>query len=90
MKLLENKIYRAYTFTSGSPLPTLEIKGAPKIYISCSDLEPKSVSEMTDVTDETKPGVNLLNGQIRYIAYRSTTSGDSVSECGIVTKGIQG
>lgn len=90
MKLLPNKIYRAYAFTTGTPLPTLEVKGNPKIFVSLADLQPKNIHEMTDVTSEIKQGMNLLNGQIRWLAFTASTKDDAVNECGIITKGTQG
>ncbi len=89
MKLLPNKIYRAYAFSTGTPLPTLEVKGNPKIYVSLADLEPKNIGQMSEVTAEVKEGMNLLNGQIRWIAYVPSNNSDAVSECGIITKGTQ-
>lgn len=92
MKLKSKEIYRAYTYTTGTPLPSLEIQGTPKVYVSLADDKPRALKYMTEVTNDLKPGVNMLNGQIRWIAAEYTTTNDTenqpadaVYECGIVT-----
>lgn len=92
MKLKSNVIYRAYTYTTGTPLPSLEIKGTPKVFVSLDEDKPRSIDHMTEVTADLQPGVNLLNGQIRWIAASYDKSNDvegqvadAVYECGIVT-----
>lgn len=93
MKLVNNEVYRAYTYTTGTPLPSLEIQGTPRVFVSLADAKPK-LNKMTEVTSELKPGINLLQGQIRWIAAVYDTendtenqASDAVYECGIVTNG---
>ena len=89
MKLLPKKIYKASNFTSGTPLPSLYLKGTANIYISFETLAPKSVDEMHDVTNEISEGNNLLQGQIRWIAVDYTDDGSNiVEEAGIVTSSV--
>jgi len=84
MKLVSNKIYRANVYSSGTPLPSLEYKGSAKIYISLATYKP-TLEQMTEITDEVKEGINLLQGQFRWICAVYQNKTDSVSECGIVT-----
>ena len=91
MKLLNKKVYKVYSYTTGTPLPTLEVQGNPKVYVSLSDKTPK-LEDMTDVTADLVPGFNMLNGHIRWIAAvcdytddEEDSKSDAVYECGIVT-----
>lgn len=84
MKLVSKKIYRAGVYTHGTPLPSLEYKGSPKVYISLATYKPK-LEDMTEITGEIEQGINLLQGQFRWIAVVYEDKTDSVSECGIVT-----
>ena len=84
MKLKSKKVYRAGLYSNGTPLPTVEYKGSPTVLVSLATYEPK-LNEMTDITDELKDGMNLLQGQIRWIAVVYHNANDSVSECGVVT-----
>lgn len=89
MKLLPNTIYKAYNFTSGTPLPSLYVKGTAQIFVSFDTLQPKSIEEMHEVTSEVSEGTNLLQGQIRWIAVKYTDDGSAVvEEAGIVTSSV--
>ena len=84
MTLQSEKIYKTITFLRSQTMPVLEVTGTPTIYVSLEQTAPKSVSEMTNVTDEIKEGFNTLTGQIRYIC-AVCSDGDVVKESGIVT-----
>lgn len=84
MKLVSKKIYKAGLFMQGATAPTLEYKGTPKVYVSLATYQPK-LEDMTEITADLKAGMNMLQGQIRWIAAEYLTPSDAVYECGIIT-----
>lgn len=89
MILESGKVYQRQYFVDSLMCPTLEIKGAAKIYVSNSGIKPASVDEMVLETDFENGKVNTVVGMTRWIC-AIYDEGSEVREMGLVSSPYKG
>lgn len=85
MQLEDKKIYKVGLYAGNAVMPSLLYTGTAKVYVSLEKAQPAAISDMIEVTSELTQGVNVLQGQIRWIAADYQAQTDIVKECGILS-----
>lgn len=83
MLLQSGKIYQRKYYADSYMLPTLQIKGTAKVYVSNQSEKPELVTDMIEETDFEDNTINTVIAMTRWIAV-TYDSGNEVYEMGLV------
>lgn len=83
MLLESGKIYQRKYYADSYMLPTLQIKGTAKVYVSNQPEKPELVTDMIEETDFEDDTINTVIAMTRWIAV-TYDSGNEVYEMGLV------